>query len=321
MKRISTAALVLATSPLFAHSSLFAQQTGVAHPSEMVDDAPAVATAADPSTVATPVASAATAQDSSPAVTLKHHDLAKFDAAGTEAAALDADGAIVEEAPPNAFEVPSGTLVHARLQAPIRTDTTAPQTSFRATLTEPILNMGRTIVPAGSILEGRITQIHGGSRISGGALIHLQAQALVLPDGSRMPLNAAVIDTDQYSTTRIDSEGNIIRKDHPKETLGVLSLATGGAAAAGGVIAGVPGALVGAGIGAGVSTVLWLKQDREASLPAETLLILSLSSPLPIQSLVREPEMVRGPLPATAPSVTAPQVAAPGYTDSFVPAN
>ncbi len=321
MKRISTAALLLATSPLFAHSSLFAQQTGFAHPSDAVDDTPAASAAVALSPVTSVVEPAATAQDSSPAVTLKHHDLAKFDTAGTETAALDADGAIVEEAAPNAFEVPSGTLLHARLQSAIRTDSTAPQTSFRAQLTEPILNMGRTIVPAGAMLEGHITEIHGGSRISGGALIHLQAQTIVLPDGSRMPLNAAVIDTDQYGTTRVDSEGNIVRKNHPKETLAVLSLGTGGAAAAGGVIAGVPGALVGAGIGAGVSTVLWLKQDREATLPAESLLILSLTSPLPIQSLVREPEMVRTALPATAPSAAAPQVASPGYTEAFVPAN
>ncbi len=318
MKRISTAAFVLATSPLFAHASLFAQQTGVAHPPDAVDD---TAVAAETTPIVPPVASAVVAQDSSPAVTLKHHDLAKFDAPSSEASALDADGSIVEEAPPNAFEVPSGTLVHARLQSAIHTDTTAPLTTFRAQLTEPILNMGRTIVPAGSILEGRITQIYGGSRLSGGALIHLQAQTIVLPDGSRTPLNAAVIDTDQYGTTRVDSEGNIVRKTHPKETLAVLSLATGGAAAAGGVIAGVPGALVGAGIGAGVSTVLWLKQDHQATLPAETLLILSLTTPLPIQSLVHEPEMVRGPLPSTAPSTAAPQAATPGYTDSFVPAN
>ncbi len=40
-----------------------------------------------------------------------------------------------------------------------------------------------------------------------------------------------------------------------------------------------------------------------------------------IQSLVHEPEMVRGALPSTAPSTAAPQTATPGYTESFVPAN
>ncbi len=266
--------------------------------------------------VAAPQATASQ-EDSSPSVTLQHHDLAKFGSA----TGFDPDGSIVEEAPQRADEVPAGTLLRARLRGSIETSTTAPETPFTAELTEPIQHMGRIIVPAGSLLQGHITEIHGGRRIRGAAMIHLQAQSITLPDGTRMPLNAAVIDTDQYQNTRIDAEGNIVRKDHAKETLAALSLATGGAAAAGGVIAGVPGALVGAGIGAGVGTVWWLKQDRQTKLPAETLLVMSLSAPLHIQPLVREPEFVQTPQPP-APVAQEPAPApAPKYNESFVPSN
>lgn len=314
MPRIPTAVLVLASSPLLACPALLAQQVGVSHPPEAVDDTAVAA----PAPVATPPVSATAlpAQDSSPAVTLHHRDLQKFQSAN-----VDHDGDIVEEAPPTGTEIPVGTMLRARLQAPIHTDTTAPETAFTAQLTEPLLNMGRVIVPAGSLLQGRITEIHGGRRFRGAALIHLQAQTLVLPDGSRIPLNAAVIDTDQYGKTRIDSEGNIVRKDHAKETIAALSLTTGGAAAAGGVIAGPPGALIGAGIGAGVSTVWWLNQDRQTSLPAETLLVLSLTAPLPIQSLVREPQFAEAPVSAAAPTFTPAESEAPRYSNSFVPAN
>jgi len=41
---------------------------------------------------------------------------------------------------------------------------------------------------------------------------------------------------------------------------------TGAGAATGAVLGGGVGAIVGAGIGAGVSTVVWLKQDRQATL-------------------------------------------------------
>ncbi len=314
MTRISTAALLLAASPLLTCPGLLAQQTGVAHPSEIVDDTPAATTTYAPAAAVS--APPVTSQDSSPAVTLRRHDLAKF---GSDTS--DRDGDIVEDTPHTADEIPVGTIIHARLQSPIHTDSTAPQTAFAALLTEPLLNMGRTIVPAGSLLQGHITEIHGGRRFRGAALIHLQAQTLVLPDGSRIPLNAAVIDTDQYSSTRIDDEGNIVRKDHAKETFAALSLTTGGAAAAGGVIGGVPGALIGAGIGAGVSTVWWLNQDRQATLPAETLLVMSLTSPLPIQSLVREPEFVQAPVPATERTAAPHRPAAPTYADSFVPSN
>lgn len=310
MRRLASAALVVATAPLFVQ----AQQSGTAHPAETVEDQPIVQAAPAAKSVpvaAAPVVDGSGAQDSSPAVTLKHHDLAKF----------EADSDIVEDAPQRAGEIPVGTLVRARLKAGIETATTAEETPFTAELTEPLKNMGRVIVPAGSLLEGRVTEIHGGRRFRGAAMIHLQAHSLVLPDGTRIPLNAAVIDTDQYANTRIDGEGNIVRRDHAKETLAALSLSTGGAAAAGGLIGGVPGALVGAGIGAGVGTVWWLKQDRQASLPAETLLVMSLTSPMAVQSLVREPEFVQTPQTAAPPAAVAVPAPPAKYAESFVPSN
>ena len=53
--------------------------------------------------------------------------------------------------------------------------------------------------------------------------------------------------------------------------------------------------IVGAGIGAGVSTVIWLKQDRQATLPKDVKLVFSLTVP-----------MVLMPLHGTAVSSVAP---------------
>ncbi len=318
MKRLALAALVLAASPLLA------QQTGVARPSETIDEVQisqntSVPVVTAPAIVVAPPA-AAISQDSSPAVTLQRHDLAKF--APTEDMAANTDGDIVEEAPQRPGELPAGTLVRARLHGTIDTATTAAETPFTALLTEPVQHMGRIVFPAGSTVEGRITEIHGGRRFRGAAMIHLQAQTIVLPDGTRMPLHAAVIDTDQYARTRTDGEGNIIRKDHAMQTIAEFSLATGSGAAAGGLIGGAPGALIGAGVGAGVGTAVWLKQDRQTTLPNDTLLVLSLTSPAFLDGISRQPELVRN-IPATStteadlPAASAP---APKYGESFVPA-
>ncbi len=55
---------------------------------------------------------------------------------------------------------------------------------------------------------------------------------------------------------------------------------TGAGAVSGAMIGGGVGALVGAGIGAGVSTVIWLKQDRQATLPTDAMLVFSLTTPM-----------------------------------------
>ncbi len=324
MKPLHLAALFLLAAPVVA------QQSGVSHPTEStIDSTPApqatVPVVSAPVMVVAPAESGTRAQasasrttsadESSPAVTLKRHDLAKFEA--------DPDAGIVTEVPQKPNELSEGTLLRVRLKTSIETATTQPGSIFKAELTEPVQHMGRVVVPAGSTLEGRVTEVRGGKRFRGAALIHLQAERIILPDGTRMPVHAAVIDTDRYGSTRTDAEGNVIRKDHVKETLAVMSLTTGSAAAAGGVIGGVPGALVGAGIGAGVSTVWWLKQDRQTQLPVDTLVVMALTSPLEITPLVREPEFSTAPAvrsEPTAQDATAPAKPA-AAAQSFVPAN
>ncbi|GAA3764342.1 TraB/TrbI/VirB10 family type IV secretion system protein [Terriglobus aquaticus] len=319
MSKLPLAAVLLAATPLLA------QQTGVSHPpdSAVEDSAPVtsapvrvvdapvlvVPSAAAP-VPARPAYTPAAPVDESPSVSLQRRDLARFDPDGK----VVGDDVVVN---PNA--VAAGTMLRARLETEIQTATTQPGSPFRAQITEPLMHEGRVVVPAGAVLEGRVTDIRGGRRLHGPALIHLQAQTIVLPDGSRMPIRASVIDTDKFADTRIDSEGNIVRKDHATQTLAEFSLAAGSTAAAGGLIAGVPGALVGAGIGAGVGTVMWLKADRQTQLPPDTLLVLALDTPLPIQPLVREPEYSVQPLaPAGTPAAkpTAPVEAEP---QAFVP--
>ncbi len=324
MLKLPFAAVLLTATPLFA------QQTGVSHPDETEIEtsaaAPAVSAPKSVPVVSAPVlvvpasnlnAPAPTpASSDSPAVTLKHHDLSKF------TPAPDPDAGIVgDDVAQSPNEIAAGTIIRARLKTTIETATTQPGTPFQAEIAEPVLHDGRVIVPAGSMLKGHVTEVRGGRRIHGQALIHLQAQTIVLPDGSQMPLQASVIDTDQFKDVRVDAEGNILRKDHTKQTLAIFSLTTGSAAAAGGMIAGVPGALVGAGIGAGVSTALWLKQDRQAELPVDSLVVLALTEPLRIQPLIHEPDFAAQPTSAPLATRTVPVPPVAPEPQAFVPVN
>jgi hypothetical protein len=275
--KIALALIVAAAMPAFG------QQTGVSHPpEETVADVPLQAPAAKPS-AAIPMAT----PSNTPVAAEQYGEYRPYVAPGATLISrpvekVDPDAGIVTEVPRRSDELPVNTLMHVRLRSEIATEKTVPGTSFTAELTEDIQNQGRVVLPAGSIVEGRITQVRGGSRIRGTALIHLQAETVLLPDGSRKLLRAVVIDSDQYANTRVDEEGNIRRKDHAGATLAAMSLTTGGAAAAGAVLGGAPGALIGAGVGAGISTAWWLKQDRQTHLPEGTVLVLSLTEPMPI---------------------------------------
>ncbi|HWZ52180.1 MAG TPA: hypothetical protein VNW54_12025 [Granulicella sp.] len=190
------------------------------------------------------------------------------------------DDGVVTYIPGGPNEVPPGTLLRTRIHETISTTSTAPGTLFSAEVIAPMERAGQVIIPTGSVVHGRVTVVRGGRRISGAAAIHLLPEYVSLPDGTQYTIHAQVIDTDESNATRVDEEGTILRRDHPASTLAAMSLTTGGAAAAGAVVGGGVGALVGAGIGAGVSTVWWLKQDRQETIPQDTGIVFSLLAPL-----------------------------------------
>lgn len=194
----------------------------------------------------------------------------------------DVDGEIVTRLPGPSNQLPVGTLINTRIREAISTQTTTQGATFTAALTEAVLRDGAVLLPVGSVITGRVSEVHGGRRISGPAAIHLQTLSVTLPDGTRYPLRGQVIDTGVYNHTKVDSEGTILRRDHAVATVAELGLATGAGAAAGGVIGGVPGALIGGAVGAGVGTTVWLKQDRQTVVPAQTVITFALDAPLTV---------------------------------------
>lgn len=300
----------LAAAPLFTPVHLGAQTTGVSNPPSAAVETtpneipapqikPSAAVAYAPGS---PEASSAATSQLPPASPSSYGSYVPYRPDGAGAAALrDPDGEIVtspvlrheanEDAgivtyvPSRPNEVPSGTLLMTRIRETISTESTPVGTRFTAEVTAPMERDGRVVIPIGSVLHGRVTVVRGGRRIGGPAALHLLPESVTLPDGTHYVLHAQVIDTSEHNVTRISDEGTILRRDHIKGTLAAMSLTTGGAAATGAVFGGVPGAFIGAGIGAGVSTVWWLKQDRQEVVPQNTAITFSLSTPMSITPL------------------------------------
>lgn len=290
--QITTAALVLATLPAAAQTA----RTGVSNPDNTAissnDDVQTTQPTADtgrrPLTEAKPSA----AVPATP-TTEVYGAYVPYNPAGgasaqsasaTAAAPFDPDAEIVTSVPEGENELREGTLLHVRIREDLSTATTVPGTKFSAEVMEPIDREGRVIIPIGSILNGQVTEVHTGHRISGAAALHLEPRSVTLPDGTEYVLHAQLVDT-SISQFNVDGEGTLKRRDHPKETLAVVGLATGGGAAAGAMIGGGVGALVGGGIGAGVSTYMWLKSDRQATLNKDVRLVFSLTAPMELVPL------------------------------------
>ena len=283
--RLTTAALVLAAAPVFAQSAA----TGVSHPDSAPitsDDAmPAVKPLTPRPSAAVPMTTApATTEVYGPYVPYTGPKVASAPAAHAMPVENPEDAMIVVSVPEREGELREGTLLKTKMISALSTESTVAGSRFTAEVTEAIERNGRVIIPVGSILEGRVTEVHGGKRITGGALLHLETSNVTLPDGTHYIVHAQVIDTGK-SDFKVTDEGTLKKKDHGKETLAVIGGVTGAGAASGAMIGGGVGAIVGASLGAGVSTVIWLKQDRQATLPKDVALVFSLTTPMVLTPL------------------------------------
>lgn len=282
--KIPVPALVAGAFVLLA-AQIFGQETGTSHPEALND----VITTA-PARPAMMVATQQTTAPSAPVLHERQADAVAALPATTVAVATHpvlgpppsdpADAGIVTTFPYSPTALLEGTMLKARLAAPLSTKTTKVGTESCAQLSQAVEHDGKVVLPVGAIVSGRVTAVRGGHRIGGAAAIHIEPEVVTLPDGTFYNISAQVIDLDQTHNAHVNSEGTIVRSDHGKATMAALTLTTSSTAAAGAMIAGVPGAVVGAGVGAGIGAIWWLKQDHQQTLPEGTQIIFTLSRPM-----------------------------------------
>ncbi len=186
----------------------------------------------------------------------------------------------------SASPVPAGTALMVKLETTLATFSNRPGDPFRGSLTQAVVVNGRTIIPAGAAIEGRVTKVSEPRRISGKPTIGILPEALIMPNGERLFLDATLVDTNLGRGTDVDREGQFKGSGHDRRD----QVETGGSAAGGmvigGLVGGPVGVLVGGVVGASSSGVYWLSKHRSATLPAGTELTLELNRPLQMTTSV-----------------------------------
>jgi hypothetical protein len=179
----------------------------------------------------------------------------------------------------NGLSVPEGTPLKVNLQTTISTFSSKVGDPFRGQLVDPVVIDGKTVIPVGAIIEGRVTKLNEPRRISGKPTIGILPEDLVMPDGQRFMLNAVLVDTN-IPGTDVTEEGMFKGSGHDRRTHIEVAAGTGAGMLIGGLIGGGPGVLIGGAIGAGATTTHWLVQHRSAVLPSGSQLMMELSRPM-----------------------------------------
>jgi len=164
--------------------------------------------------------------------------------------------------PPAAVDLPAGTDLRVRLDQDLGSKISHAGDSFAATVADPVVINGETVIPRGSEAEGTVINAKPLGRFKGGAALAIRLERVTTRWGS-YPVNT----------------GTIARAEKGKgKRTGVM--AGGGAglgALIGGLAGGGKGALIGALAGGGAGTAgSAFTGNKQIFLPAETLLTFRL---------------------------------------------
>jgi hypothetical protein len=164
--------------------------------------------------------------------------------------------------------VPAGTLLRVRLDTAVASDTSRIEDPVRARLASPIVINGRTIVPAGSTLNGVITQATRAGKVKGRGQLGLRFHTLA-PAG----------DDERYRiSTRTWSR---IAPATKKKDATTIAVPAAGGAVIGGLIGGKKGAAIGAAAGGGGGTAVVLStRGKGVRLGRGAVLMVRLAQPL-----------------------------------------
>lgn len=176
--------------------------------------------------------------------------------------------------------LPAGTTLKVKLETTLTTSTNKSGDPFSGRVTEPVMVDGKTIVPIGATVEGRLTRVNEPLRIAGKPTIGILPETLIMPNGQRLTLNADLVQTNRGGNTSVNNEGQYKGEGHTSTDEVIVAAGTGTGMLAGGLIGGGKGVIIGGVVGAAATVGHWLGKRNSAFLPAGTELVMELDRPL-----------------------------------------
>lgn len=179
------------------------------------------------------------------------------------------------------YTLPQNQYFRLRMNQTLNSETSRSGDRFRSTVVTPVYVSGIEVVPAGSIVEGRVTSAAAARTRGREGQFALQFDSLVLPDGTRYQIDGALNELQDSRAGKVDSENEVSGNSSEKRNVGYIGGGTVGGAVLGGAIGGGKGAGIGAiiGAGAGVAGVM-LQKGHEAEMRSGTEIGMVTTQPI-----------------------------------------
>jgi hypothetical protein len=205
-------------------------------------------------------------------------------------------GAPVAAAGARELSIPAGTKVPLELKHAISTHGSRTGDAVYAETTFPVVANDRVLIPAGTYVQGRISQIQRGGRVKGRAQVLMHFTSLIYPSGYTVLLPGAVENAPGADKTGVkDQEGTLQKDGQTGSKAGTVATAAGTGAVVGGLSRGGEGALIGAGVGGAVGTAIaMLTRGDDVKLDAGSTIEMVVQRDIPLDAS-RVPNVTKTP--------------------------
>lgn len=176
--------------------------------------------------------------------------------------------------------LPAGTPLALEIQTSIDTGTSEAGSAVQARLTEAVSLDGMEVIPAGSLVSGRLTSVESAGKMKGRASVAVTFEQLTAHD-ERYPIGA------RFSVVAPSS------KDEDAKKIGIPAA---GGAVLGAILGGRKGAAVGAAIGGGAGTAaVLLTPGDEVRIREGARVQVTLDDPIEVRVPIDETDRPRRP--------------------------
>jgi type IV secretory pathway VirB10-like protein len=184
----------------------------------------------------------------------------------------------------HALTIPAGSKIPVALKHAISTKSARIGDSVYAETNFPFVIDEKVIVPAGTYVQGKISQLKRPGRVHGRAELLIHFTTLIYPSGYTVMLPGAVENVPGADKTTMKGEEGTIRQDSQTgQKVGTVASTAGTGAVIGGLSQGGKGAAIGAGIGGAVGTAIaLLSRGNDVRLEPGTTIEMVIQRPIEI---------------------------------------
>ena len=162
--------------------------------------------------------------------------------------------------------IPAGQELDVRLQNALSSESATVEQRFETTTAVDLMQNGRVLVPAGSVVRGVVSDVKKAGRVERAGSLTLSFDQMVV-NGREIPIRG--------TATQVFESGGI------REEAGTAGVGAGVGGIIGGVLGGVKGAILGAVIGAGGAIAA--TDGKDITLPPGSIVRVRLNSPVNVR--------------------------------------